>query len=256
MSNLVQVAILIAIPVIATVTGAAAAVRKQPGLKLISGVQHFTAGVVLAAVAGEVLPSLKEEGHLGWAVLGFLAGIGLVIVLETVSEKEKAHEEKILKGLIPRAAKAALPMGMLIPVAVDLLMDGVLVGLGASLGMTQAIILTVALTLEVLFLGVSLVAVLREGGQTPGRAVLWCFLVSLSMVVGAFGGVLLLGGASKAVMAFALAFGAAALLYLAVEELLLEAHENAETPLLTAMFFVGFIVIYVLSEVGSGMTLF
>jgi ZIP family zinc transporter len=68
--------------------------------------------------------------------------------------------------------------------------------------------------------------------------------------------VLLLGGASKAVMAFALAFGAAALLYLAVEELLLEAHENAETPLLTAMFFVGFIVIYVLSEVGSGMTLF
>jgi ZIP family zinc transporter len=255
-SNLLQVCVLIAIPVVATVIGAAAAIRRRPGPKLISGVQHFAAGVVLAAVAGEVLPSLKDEGHLGWAVCGFLAGIGLVLVLEVVSEREKAHEEKVRKGLIPKALKAALPLGMLIPVAVDLFMDGILVGLGASLGMTQAVILTIALTLEVLFLGVALVAVLRESGQTAGMAVLWCFVVSLSMVVGALGGVLLLGGASKAVMAFALAFGAAALLYLAVEELLLEAHENAETPLLTAMFFVGFIVIYVLSEVGSGMTLF
>lgn len=45
---------------------------------------------------------------------------------------------------------------MLVPVAVDLFMDGILVGRGASLGFTEAVILTVALTIEVLFLGISL----------------------------------------------------------------------------------------------------
>jgi ZIP family zinc transporter len=48
-----------------------------------------------------------------------------------------------------------------------------------------------------------------------------------------------------------LAFGAAALLYLAVEELLVEAHEQAETTLSAAMFFTGFLTIYVLGELGG-----
>lgn len=47
-------------------------------------------------------------------------------------------------------------------------------------------------------------------------------------------------------LAAVLAFGAAALLYLVTEELLVEAHEATETSVLTAMFFVGFLVIFIL----------
>ena len=43
----------------------------------------------------------------------------------------------------------------------------------------------------------------------------------------------------------------AALLYLAVEELLVEAHEEQETPLLGAMFFLGFLIIYILGEIAA-----
>ena len=49
-------------------------------------------------------------------------------------------------------------------------------------------------------------------------------------------------------MSFVLAFGAAALLYLVVEELLVEAHEERESVWLGAMFFLGFILIYVLAS--------
>ncbi|HEV8177483.1 MAG TPA: hypothetical protein VGP44_07295 [Gemmatimonadales bacterium] len=52
-------------------------------------------------------------------------------------------------------------------------------------------------------------------------------------------------------LAAVLAFGAAALLYLVVEELLVEAHEEAETPLLGAMFFLGFLGLYILAELGG-----
>jgi ZIP family zinc transporter len=76
-------------------------------------------------------------------------------------------------------------------------------------------------------------------------------LVAGTMAVGALRGALLLAGASPSVMAAALAFRAAALLYLAVEELMIEAHEHAETPWLTALFFVGFVLIYVLAEVAG-----
>mgnify|MGYP000915348757 CR=1 FL=1 len=63
--------------------------------------------------------------------------------------------------------------------------------------------------------------------------------------------VLLLGGVGTAAMAAVLAFGAAALLYLVVEELLVEAHEERETVTLGAMFFLGFLVIYVLSALET-----
>lgn len=43
-----------------------------------------------------------------------------------------------------------------------------------------------------------------------------------------------------------LAFGVAALLYLVTEELLVEAHEAPEKPLQTAMFFGGFILLFMI----------
>lgn len=58
--NLLQVLGLIVVPVIVAVGAAALSVRANPGPRLMSGVQHFAAGVVVAAVAGEVLPSLRE----------------------------------------------------------------------------------------------------------------------------------------------------------------------------------------------------
>jgi len=36
-----------------------------PGPAAHQRIQHFAAGVVLAALAGEVLPDLRREGHLG-----------------------------------------------------------------------------------------------------------------------------------------------------------------------------------------------
>jgi len=138
-----------------------------------------------------------------------------------------------------------------VAVAIDLLIDGVLVGLGAQLGSTQALILTIALTLEILFLSLSLAAELNDRGLTARRAALTCSSLGLFTAVGAVASAALLSGVGPAVLAFVLAFGAAALLYLAVEELLVEAHEQTETAILSAMFFAGFLAIYILGELGG-----
>ncbi|BDX32354.1 ZIP family metal transporter [Mycobacterium antarcticum] len=245
MSLVGQAAFLVSFPVAASGIGAGIAVLRPPGPRVVSAIQHFAAGVVIAALAGEVLPDLRNEGNLGWAATGFVCGVTLVLSLAAYGRRIDSRDRS--SGTSARS----LPLGLLAAVAIDLLIDGLLVGLGVRLGSTQALILTVALTLEILFLSLSLVAELSDSGLSAMRATAVCTGLGLVTAVGAVGAAALLAGVGTAVLAFVLAFGAAALLYLAVEELIVEAHDQTETTFLSAMLFAGFLCIYVLGELAA-----
>ncbi len=260
MSLVGQAALLVSFPVVASVAGALVAAVRPPGPRVVSAVQHFAAGVVTAALVGEIMPELRREGHLVWTIVGFVAGAVLVLALGAYGRRTEAQAEAeaelsrrggFRNKAVIAATAATLPIGMLGAMAVDLLLDGVLVGLGARLGFTQGLILTIALTLEILFLGLSVVAELKQAGFSARRAVLICTGLGLMTAVGAIGAALLLAGVSTTIMSAVLAFGAAALLYLVVEELLVEAHEEKESVALGASYFAGFLVIYVLSALGG-----
>lgn len=241
---------LVLFPVGAAAAGAALAAWRAPGDKLTSGVQHFAAGVVFAALAGEVLPDLRDQGHLGAVLVGFASGVVLLLALGAYSRRQEAATAKAAASSTsqaPPGEAAPLPWGLLAAVGIDLVIDGLLVGLGATLGSKQGLVLTIALTVEILFLAVSVVAQLLEQGQRRTRAALVAGSLGLLTAVGALAGAALLGGAGRTTLAAVLAFGAAALLYLVVEELLVEAHETDETPLLAAMFFVGFIGLFAIA---------
>lgn len=233
-----QAAVLVAFPVAASIVGSIVAVLKAPGAKLTSAVQHFAAGVVMAALVGEVLPDLRSEGNLPWAVVGFAVGAAVMLALGAISRRIESRQH---------SAASVIPVGLLVAVGIDLLLDGLLVGLGSTLGAKQGLILTIALTIEILFIGLSVATTLAQRGIARIRAVAITSGLGFATALGAVAGAALLGGASKQVLAFVLAFGAAALLYLVVEELLTEAHEQAETTTLGAMFFLGFLTIYVLA---------
>lgn len=251
MSLMGQAALLVSFPVAAGAIGSSLAAVRRPGPRLVSGIQHFAAGVVIAALAGELLPDLRHEGNLGWAVAGFIAGVALVLSLAAYGRRLDSQQADAESQATQGSLAVAIPIGFLVTVAIDLLIDGVLIGLGVRLGATQGLILTIALTLEVLFLALSLAAELTDRGLSPRQAALTCTSLALSTAIGAIAAAALLGGVGPAALAFVLAFGAAALLYLAVEELLVEAHEQTETAVLGAMFFAGFLAIYVLAELGG-----
>ena len=237
-STVLNAAALVAFPIAAVIVGSVVAVLRPPGPRLTSAVQHFAAGVVLAALAGEVLPDLRNEGNLLWAVAGFAGGTSVMLALGALGRRLER---------LPRQTPSMLPIGLLVAVAVDLLLDGLLVGLGSDLGANQGVVLTIALTIEILFIGLSVTTRLSRDGISRSRAVITTSCLGLATGVGALGGAIVLSGASAQLLAFVLAFGAAALLYLVVEELLTEAHEETETVGLTAMFFLGFLTIYVLA---------
>lgn len=233
MSAVADAARLVSFPLGATVIGAAGASFRRPGVQLTSAIQHLAAGVVFGAVAGEVLPDLRDQHSLGYLVGGFVVGVAAMLVLERFAKKAEASGSK-------------LPMGLLAMVGIDLVIDGLLVGMGAALGEGKGLVLAIALTLEVLFLGLSVSAELAERGTRPLRSTAIVTALSFGLPVGAIGVAAVLAGASHNVLAAVLAFGAAALLYLVTEELLVEAHEAKETPALTILFFLGFLAILVL----------
>jgi ZIP family zinc transporter len=231
-SVLATAALLVLFPIVAGIIGSFVAVRRTPPDSLVAGVQHLAAGVVMAAVAVEVLPDLRERGPLWLVVIGFCCGVALLVILGQFEGDE------------PEAG--AVPVSFLVVLGVDLFIDGLLVGAGAVVSTGTAIVVTIALTLEVLFLGVATSLQLTAAGVARTRAALITSSLTVLIGIGAVLGALVLPRAGSATLTVVLALAAAALLWLVVEELLVEAHETPHRPWMAVMFFVGFLTIYCL----------
>ncbi len=224
------------IPVLATILGGAIATFKPPSERLRSLVQHFAAGVVLAVVAGELLPEMTKEHRPLGVVIGFILGVALMLGVKEITERIEGSLGEKKNG----------KTGLLIAVGIDVFLDGLLIGVGFAAGARVGTLLVVALTLELLFLGISVAASLTEAKLARPRIILTVVGLATLVIVGALLGGSLLGGLSGLGLEIVLSFGAAALMYLVVEELLVEAQEVQETPLITASFFAGFVALYLL----------
>ena len=229
---------LVAFPVLAGIVGGVAGVQRPRASAVAGGVQHFAAGVVMAAVAGEVLPQLRERGPLWLIVVGFPAGVAVLVGMRRLEGAESAQ------------VAGTLPVVFLIVVGVDLFIDGLLVGTGAAVSTETATIIAIALTVEVLFLSLSVALQLISSGVSRLAAAAITAGLSLVVAVGAILGAWVLGDAGDAVLSLVLAFAAAALLWLVGEELLVEAHQTPERPRTAALFFVGFLALFCLEAIG------
>jgi zinc transporter, ZIP family len=237
--SVLQVILISAIPVGAACAGATLAALRPPGAVVRSSIQHFAAGVIFSVVAVELLPEVRR-GHDPLEVgLAFGAGVALMLVIDEVVKRFN-------HGGAHAGTRGPSP-GQLVPIGVDLLLDGLLIGIAMTTGMKQGVLLTIALTLELFSLGLTM-AVQFAASKFAVRVLAPTAIASL-MIVGAVLGLTLLADASVHTLAGLLAFGCAALLYLVTEELLIESHESADTAVTTTMFFVGFLVFLLLGMV-------
>lgn len=226
-------------PAFALLAGGVYALIRTPSAPTRSAIQHFTAGVIFAALATELLPDLMHRRMPFVTLAGFSLGVLVMLGIKYATEKMGQ------KGL----SQTQKPTSLLVTLAVDIVLDGLLIGMGFAAGQKQGLLLTVALSLEVLFLGLACSTALVAAGATRTRITMVLLVLTVGLMLGALTGASMLAVASAAIIDAVLAFGAAALLYLVTEELLVEAHEIPETPLQTAMFFAGFIVLLVIEMV-------
>lgn len=222
------------IAVAAAFVGGSVAVYYSPGPRGESYVQHFSAGVVFAAVAAKLLPDVHDRAP-ELVVVGFAAGVGSMLLLHQGS---RLLERSGVGGGFDGATS------FLATVGTNMVIDGLLIGVAFLSAPRTGAIIAAALAIETLFIGAAAVAILPDRLAVHRKLAVPLLLGGL-LLVGVVGGTLLFGGRSGAPVAVVLAFGAANLIYLVTEELLVKAQQVPETPTSTVLFFVGFLLIFV-----------
>ena len=230
------------IPALVAIAGGILAIIWDPSRHTRSLIQHFAAGVVLAALAVEVLPDIQGEHASGLVIIAaFALGSLFMYAMKLWTMKLEAGET--------HASADQLSHGLVIATFIDIAVDGFIIGAGFAAGGQTGLILALGLSVELLFLGLSLVAENTKGWRILALSTALGVTVLVFAILGNF----LLAGASHNVIAAALAFSAAALLYLVTEELLIEAHEVEEKPIATLVLFAGFLIFWSIQLVGEGL---
>jgi zinc transporter, ZIP family len=223
------------IPVLAMITGGITTSYHPPKARLRSILHHFAAGVVFAVVAVEFLPDIMKEHNILATSIGFALGVTVMLGLKYLLG-EKAGEKST------RTVSVSLFAG----IGVDIFIDGLLIGIVFSSGEKAGKLLVFALAVEMLSLGMALASSMSEAKTSRRKTILMITFTAMLIFVGAGLGATILPQVSRQTLETVLSFGLAALLFLVTEELLVEAHEEPETPLITSTFFVGFLLFLIL----------
>ena len=229
--------LIMTIPAVVAVSGGALAAMWKPSHGVRSLIQHFAAGVILAALAVELLPDIGKEHATKEVVLGaFAAGSLFMYALKLWTERLEGHA----------GAAQGAAIGLLVATFVDVATDGFIIGAGFAAGGETGKVLALGLSVELLFLGLAVTSDRIAGWRIVGVTA----ALGLTVLGFAVLGSVLLAGASAAVLAGTLSFSAAALLYLVTEELLMEAHEVEEKPIATLVLFGGFLTFWAIQLMG------
>ncbi len=232
---MLEIIAVVALPVLAIPAGTAFGVWRPPRPWVASLVQHLAAGLLIGAVSLELLAPVSHGSPLA-AVFGVGAGLAAMLVLDFVSARVGGGEQQ------------SGGMGMAAVVAVDLTIDGFLLGVAASQDLRLGILLAIGLILEDFFTTLSLVVSLQ--GSADRRKVLWVTaFITAGMAVGVGLGMLVAPLLTQFAYHVVLAFGAVALLFLILEELMREAHKVRETHWATTTLFgglLGFLLLHML----------
>ena len=209
----------------------------HPSRSLIALVQHLAAGIILAAVTVEVFPAMRSTVIAPMMLVGsFTVG-----VLFMYAVKMLGHYLEV--GRAAQAGPTRFNYGLIITIFIDAALDGVTIGAGFAAGEKVGLALALGLSVEMLFLGMSLIS-----DTIKGARVFWVSAaLSLTILTTAVLGYYVLADAPRVTVAIALAFSAAALLYLVTEELLIEAHEHEEQSYSMLILFAGFVGFWMIS---------
>jgi ZIP family zinc transporter len=221
------------IPVCASVLAAAVATFLQPSKRFRSYIQHLAAGVVFAAVVTELFPLLLQAKLLAATAIGFVVGVIALLAMRSLTPRNNDE--------------SSISFSYVAAICADLFVDGWVMGLGFKVGENQGKLLAVALTVELVSLGLALGSQQAKSAKSRSSVIAFVASVDGSLIAGAAAGSAILPKLSRFANIAVIAFGSAALLYLVTEELLLDAHDNFESPFAAGTFFAGFLFILILN---------
>ena len=234
----------------ALVAGALVAWFVRVPRMVVATVMAFGAGVLISALAFDLMAEAEASGGLTATLVGFLGGALAYVAANVGLARRGARHRKRSEDQQPSEGEAP---GSGTAIAVGALLDGVpesvVLGLTLLTGQGIGIPVLAAIFISNLPEGLSSAAGMKRAGRGAGYIFgVWCGIAVLSGVAGALG-VLLLQGASPALVAVITAIAAGAILAMLADTMIPEAFER--THLYTGLVAtVGFALSFALERTG------
>ena len=251
-----EIALCLLIPFLGTVLGAALVflLKDKLNSKLQKILLGFASGVMIAAsIWSLIMPAIEMSGG-SWvaAAIGFLAGIGFLLLLDTIiphlhlnsEEVEGIQGKKSLKKstmLIFAVTLHNIPEGM----AVGVVLAGAYYGDNTLLNMSAALALAIGIAIQNFPEGAVISMPLVGEGYSKPKSFLMGFISGIVEPIAALITMLLIGFIEP-ILPYILAFAAGAMIYVVVEELIPESQEGKHSNLATIALAIGFVLMMIL----------
>ncbi len=247
----------ILIPFVGTTLGSAMVffMRREMNGRVQKALLGFASGVMIAASVWSLfIPAIEmseEQSNIAWvpAAVGFLLGIGFLLLLDTLTPHIHLTEEE------PEGIKADLKKTTMLVLAVTLhnIPEGMAVGVtfagvmtgNTTITLAAAFVLAIGIAIQNFPEGAIISMPLRGEGISRRRAFLYGTASGIVEPIAAFI-TILLTGLVVPILPYLLAFAAGAMIYVVVEELIPESQSGKHTNIGTIGVAFGFVMMMVL----------
>lgn len=247
----------ILIPFVGTTLGSAMVffMRREMNGRVQKALLGFASGVMIAASVWSLLiPAIEmseEQSNIAWvpAAIGFLLGIGFLLLLDTLTPHIHLTEEE------PEGIKADLKKTTMLVLAVTLhnIPEGMAVGVTFAGVMTEnsvislagALALSIGIAIQNFPEGAIISMPLQSHGLSKGKAFLYGAMSGIVEPIAAVITIFLTGIAVP-LLPYLLSFAAGAMIYVVVEELIPESQAGEHSNIGTIGVAAGFVLMMIL----------
>ncbi|HEX7134371.1 MAG TPA: hypothetical protein VF228_17480 [Iamia sp.] len=228
--------------------GAGAAMVTPVPRRVLGAVMAFGAGVLISAVAFDLVEEASETSAGGTGVTaGLLAGAIVFFLGDAVIDRMGGDHRKASDGAQADGSGLAIVLGAVL----DGIPESMVLGLGLLRGDGISVAFIAAVFLSNLPEGLAASSGLLSSGWTRGRVLLLWAAVLLVSALSALVGYVAFDGAAPGVIAFTLAFAGGAIICMLADTMMPEAFA-AEGRLVGLVTAAGFTLAYALHTVQAG----
>ena len=206
--------------------------------RVVSAALQFAAGIITALVAFSLMPPAVRGGPYGWIVLAFFIGGVLYVLLEYGSSHVFSSEPA-------EGAEGASSFGLYIGVLADLLIDGVVIGIGSTLTLKTGLLLALGLAISTAPLAFVTISTAKRQGMAHNSRRLLGVLLAAFMTLGALLGFLVLRNQPLEIRFALAALASGFLITTVVQGIIPEANREGE-PGFAGVLYIGGLSLYAL----------
>ncbi len=237
MGDLVFVAGVGTLAAILTMLGGVVAELMVVPQRMIARLLQLAAGVLTGLVAFTLMFPTLQEGYATSIIAGFFIGGAAFVILDFVTARRDEARRKM--GI------ATVSTALYIGVLVDMLIDGVVIGLGSTMTPGAGIALALSIAISTAPLALVTISLAKESGQSRRFRNALFALFFVTLLGGALGGYLVLRNQPLEIRFLLIAVASGFLLTTITQSIIPEANREGE-PSLAALFFVAGLSLYAL----------